>query len=126
MKRRWQIAFIAILALMVRSVGFCAVRLSCCASACPANDVNGCCDHHSQHPGPGVTHECCHSAICVNKAEFTANKDDSSVGPLQAYSPVVLHSIGPAESPTGLLAFAQLHAPPSPVPIFLSTLTLLI
>ena len=129
MRRRWQIAVIAILALTVHSVGFCGVTPSGCeTAACPGYERGGSCHQHSQNSGPQTTHECCHSVMCLNGAELTADKDGKAAGPVQGVLPVVaaLRLVEPTGSASRFGAFARVHAPPSLVPIFLSIRALLI
>jgi hypothetical protein len=128
MRRRWQIAVITILALTVHSAGFCDVTPSGCErAACPTHERGGS-RQHSQNSGPQTTHECCHSAMCLNGAELTADKDGKAASPVQGVMPVVatLRLVAPTGSASRFGAFARVHAPPSLVPIFLSIRALLI
>jgi hypothetical protein len=130
MKRRFDIALIAVLALTLHGVGFCggAIPWSYQTLAHPAQEQNGSCPLHSEVPGSRASHECCHFAACLNDAKFVVDKDGRAPGSVPMLLPVVLilRSIEPAEFATRFAACAAVHAPPFSRPIFLSLRTLLI
>jgi hypothetical protein len=128
MKPRSHIALVAIFALAIHSVGFCAGAASgCTISMCAARQDDGSCHRHSHHSRQESHHYCCVSSICVSGAEPTVGKD-ASVNDVPMLLPVVfsLPSISLAQTPAQLAAHSWVHAPPPHVPIFLSNRTLLI
>src|SRR5581483_11129827 len=129
MRRRWQIALIALIALALYSVGFCGIACSGCeASLYPTHEHGGSCHQHSRNSNHQTSHKCCHSAFCLSAAELTTDNDCKAAGAEQMILPIVLtlRLIEPTESVSSLAALARVHAPPSSLPIFLSIRTLLI
>jgi len=127
-KRRSHIALVAILALAIHSLGFCAgAATSCTGSVCAAHQQDGSCPMHPHHSGQESKHLCCFSPICLNGVELTPGKD-ASMTYVSMLLPVVfsLPSMDLAQSPARLAALTRVHAPPLHVPIFLSIRTLLI
>jgi hypothetical protein len=127
-KRRSQIALVAIFALAIQSLGFCGGATNdCTTSVCAAHQQDGSCHRHPLHSGQQSRHSCCLYAICLSGVELIGGKD-ASAGDVSMLLPVVLSlsSISLAQSPARLAALAWVHASPLHVPIFLSKRTLLI
>ena len=128
MKRSSHIALVAIFALAIHSLGFCAgAPTGCTSSVCAAHQQDGSCPRHPHHSGNESRHQCCISPICLNGIELTSGKD-ASMTYVSMLLPVVfsLSSVDLAKSPARLAALAWVHAPPLHVPIFLLIRTLLI
>jgi hypothetical protein len=127
-KRSSHIALVAIFALAIQSLGFCAgAAAGCTTSVCAAHQQDGSCPRHPHDSEQESRHLCCVYPICLNGAELTAGKD-ASMSYVSMLLPVVfsLRSVDLAKLPGRLAALAWVHAPPLHVPIFLSMRTLLI
>jgi hypothetical protein len=127
-KMRSHIALVAAFALVIHSFGFCAgAPTHCTGSVCAAHQQDGSCPRHPHQSGQDSRHLCCLSPMCLNAVELTAGKDASmtDVSMLVAAGFSLL-SIDLARSRARLAALSWVHAPPPPVPIFLSIRKLVI
>jgi hypothetical protein len=129
MRRQFNIAIVAVLALLVNSVCLCAGAVpNCSAASCAAHERDGTCPSHRGHQESPGNHECCQTAACRNPTEIRANTDSLAgnlvPAPLSAIVRTPIFDVGAAQ--LKLIATREAHSPPSAVPVFLAIHSLLL
>ena len=128
MTRRIQISIVAILALIINSVCFCAAaEPSCPAASCAIHEHHGTCPAHQRHQDSHGGHGCCQTAACSSPTKIASDTDSLAENHLPAPGFAIVRE--PIFDPGDValrLANREAHSPPSAVPVFLALHTLLL
>jgi hypothetical protein len=129
MKRRIQIAIIAILALLINSVCVCAaVGPNCRVASCAAHEHHDTCPAHQRHQNSRSGHDCCQTSACSNPTEIRADTASHTSNHLPGPPITIVRApiLDLANLAARLLPLREAHSPPSAVPVFLTIRTLLL
>jgi len=121
------IPLLAALAMMLNSVCFCIAAVpGCTAPSCETHQRTSDCPVHPQHRHSRGDHACCKVSVCSSFAQIPGEGSDhqshlASIAPIARLDALGFDLISARSSMR-----AKEHSPPSAVPVFLVTRSLLI